>query len=297
MTVILPDKYHAKDALESRGVSCIAKDKALHQDIRPLRIGILNIMPNANSYEFNLLLPLGLSILQIIPIWIKLESHDYKSTDKKHLDKLYVTFSEAVKHAHLDGLIVTGAPVEEIEFEKVHYWPEIKRILKYARNNIVSTLGICWGGLALAKLINIDKIMFPKKIFGVFELKNLNSHHPVTGNMDDISWCPQSRFAGIADKTLEAARDKGKVNLLAHGKEVGYTIFETPDRRFLMHLGHLEYNSGRLVDETMRDREKGRKDVEEPRNFVIDDPINRWRANRNEFFRAWIKNVYLTTEF
>jgi len=138
MTVVLPDHYHAKAALEAVGVPCITRDAALRQDIRPLRIGILNIMPKAQTYEFNLLFPLGRSILQINPVWIRLESHEYRSTDKDHLKRLYLTFTETIKDARLDGLILTGAPVEEIEFEKVKYWDELQRILRYARQNIAS---------------------------------------------------------------------------------------------------------------------------------------------------------------
>ncbi len=297
MTVILPDDYHARKALESRGVSCITKESAQRQDIRALRIGIMNIMPEASSYEFNLLSPLGRSILQIIPIWIRLETHDYTSTDKEHLDKLYISFSEAVRDHYLDGLIVTGAPVEKIEFDQVRYWDEIQRILKYAQKNIVSTLGICWGGMALAKFLNIDKTMYPSKLFGVFETRNLIENHPITGDLDDIFWCPHSRYSGIADAVLEEERDKGILNLLAHAEETGYSIFETPDHRFVMHLGHPEYNSGRLVHELVRDQEKGLADVPPPKNFDSDAPVNRWRSHRNEFFSAWIKYVYLSTKY
>lgn len=297
MTVILPDDYHARSALEERGVQCMTKDAALRQDIRALRIGILNIMPKADTYEFNLLFPLGRSILQIHPIWIRLESHEYKSTDKEHLDELYIPFKEAIAEKHLDGLIVTGAPVEEVKFKDVKYWDEITRILNYAQKNIPSTLGICWGGLALAKHIGIDKVTYSKKLFGVFDTKNLIKGHPITGDLDDRFWCPQSRFAGISDKVLETERDKGNVNLLAYSEETGYTIFETPDHKFIMHLGHPEYNRGRLIEEAKRDKLKGRKDVDEPVNFNLDNPLNLWRSHRNEFFTAWIKYVYLTTEF
>ncbi|MBN1407858.1 MAG: homoserine O-succinyltransferase [Calditrichaceae bacterium] len=297
MTVILPDDYHARSALVKRGVQCMPKDAALHQDIRALRIGILNIMPKADTYEFNLLFPLGRSILQIHPIWIRLESHEYKSTDKDHLDDLYIPFKDAIAEKHLDGLIVTGAPVEEVEFKDVTYWDEITRILNYAQKNIPSTLGICWGGLALAKHIGIDKVKYSKKLFGVFETNNLIKGHPITGDLDDRFWCPQSRFAGIPDEVLEAEKEKGRVSLLAHSKETGYTIFETPDHKFVMHLGHPEYNRGRIIDEANRDKLKGREDVEPPVNFDMDKPLNLWRSHRNEFFRAWIKYVYLTTEF
>jgi homoserine O-succinyltransferase len=297
MTVILPDTYHARGALEKRGVECMSNQAALHQDIRALRIGILNIMPKAEAYEFNLLFPLGRSILQIIPVWIRLESHIYKSTNKDHLDELYITFKEAIAENKLDGFIVTGAPVEEVEFKDVRYWDEIVSILNYAQKNIPSTLGICWGGLALAKHIGIDKVTYPKKVFGIFKTRNLNNDNSITGHLDDEFWCPQSRFAGIPDDVLEKEQASGRINLLAHAPETGYTIFETPDHRFVMHLGHPEYNSGRLIQEAERDRLKGREDVEPPVNFDVGNPKNLWRSHRNEFFGSWIKYIYLTTKY
>jgi homoserine O-succinyltransferase/O-acetyltransferase len=172
MTIVIPKDYHAKNALEQNRVLCIDHEEALCEDIRALRVGVLNIMPKAETYEFNLLNPLGRSVLQIEPVFIKLETHVYSSSDQEHLDRLYVYFEDAIKNDHLDGLIVTGAPVEEIPFEEVSYWEEIKRILKYARNNIPSTLGMCWGALAIAKFLGIEKTMYPKKIFGVFETRN-----------------------------------------------------------------------------------------------------------------------------
>lgn len=297
MTVILPESYHARKALESRGVECITKEAAHHQDIRALRIGILNIMPKAEDYEFNLLYPLGRSILQIIPVWIRLESHHYKSSNKDHLAKLYITFKEALSEEKLDGLIVTGAPVEKFEFEQVRYWDEIVQILTYAKENIPSTLGICWGGLSLAKYIGIEKEIYPKKLFGVFKIKNLADNNVIAGDLDDEFWCPQSRFAGIADDILEKEQAEGRIKLLAYAPETGYTIFETPDHKLVMHLGHPEYNSGRIIQEAERDRLKGRNDVDPPVNFDVNNPQNLWRSHRNEFFASWIKYIYLTTKY
>jgi homoserine O-succinyltransferase len=296
MTVVLPRDYHSFDLLKKKRIQVLSMDEALRKDIRPLRIGILNIMPRARDYEFNLLFPLGRSVLQIDPVWIRLKTHGYVTTEKSHLLKLYIHFEDAIRDTILDGLIVTGAPVEEIPYEEVEYWDELKDILTYARSNIASTLGLCWGGLALAKMLGIEKITFGKKLFGVFEAKNLDRDHPVTGEIDDIFFCPQSRHAGILDVVLERERTAGNVNLLAYSKDAGYFIFESSDRRFLVHLGHPEYNSKRLVEETLRDREKGRKDVEAPVNFDIGYPVNRWRGHRNEFFTQWIKYVYDNTD-
>jgi len=297
MTIVVPKDYHCISALENSQVQCITTDEALREDIRALRVGILNIMPKAETYEYSLLQPLGRSVLQIEPVWIRLKTHAYTSSDQSHLDKLYVSFEDAVARARLDGLIVTGAPVEEIPFEEVVYWEEIKRILKYARKNVASTLGICWGGLALAKFLGIDKTVYSKKIFGTFQTANLNRNHRITGEMDDWFWCAQSRHSGIDDHVLEQARDEGLVKLLAHAKEAGYVIFESTDGRFLIHLGHPEYEPKRLIDEYKRDLAKGRDDVEPPKNVDLENPANLWRSHRTEFFTQWIKHLHEATSY
>ncbi|MBD3421542.1 MAG: homoserine O-succinyltransferase [Chitinivibrionales bacterium] len=297
MTIVVPQHYHAKGALEKRRIECISEPEALRQDIRALRIGILNVMPQAETYEFSLLFPLGRSIIQIEPIWIRLNTHAYNSTPTEHLDNWYIPFEDAIAEKHLDGLILTGAPVEEIPFEQVNYWPEVQKILAYARTNIASTLGICWGGLALAKFLGIEKVMFPKKLFGVFEARNIDHSHDVTGEMDDVFWSPQSRHSGIPDQELEARARAGEICLLAHSQEAGYFIFESSDHKFLIHLGHPEYDAQRLVVEYKRDTKKGRTDVERPINVDIENPLNRWRGHCLEFFQQWIKYVYETTPF
>ncbi len=199
--------------------------------------------------------------------------------------------------ASLDGLVVTGAPVEALPWEQVTYWQELTGIFDAARESGTCLLGICWGGLALAKYIGLEKTIYPQKVFGVYPTRNLVPDHPIMGGLDDVFWCPQSRHSGIEDAVLEAAEKAGKVRLLAHADKGGYTIFETPDHQILMHLGHQEYNSSRLLDEARRDRARKRKDVGPPENLDEAQPVNNWRANRNEFFNSWIKHVYLTTPF
>ncbi len=297
MTVVLPKNYHAQEALVRRKIPWKSREEALREDIRALRIGILNIMPQADTYEFNLLQPLGRSILQIEPVWIRLKTHEYRSTRQEHLDSQYLPFGDSIEHARLDGLIITGAPVEEIPFEEITYWHEIQRIMKYARNNIASTLGLCWAGLALAKHLGIPSELFDKKLFGVFATTNLDTNHPIMSGMDDVFWCPQSRHSGVSDRVLEEAQAAGTVNLLAHSTEAGYTIFESADHRFLMHLGHPEYDSRRLVEEYERDMRVGRTDVDVPVNVEVNDPVNRWRGHRTEFFAQWIRYVHETTTY
>lgn len=297
MSIIVPENYHAKQALESRRVHCISSFNAHKQDIRPLRIAILNIMPEANTYEYNLLFPIGRAIIQIEPVWIRLKTHSYKSTNKTHLDELYVPFDKAIKERGFDGLVITGAPVEEKSFKDVWFWNELSEILDYAKENIASTMGICWGGLALANYVGIDKILFKEKLFGVFPFDNIDRNHRITGDLDDVFMCPQSRHAGISDEVLEEERDKGNITLLAHSDKAGYLIFETTDKSFIMHLGHPEYETKRLINEYNRDIENGRTDVTHPLNFDVKNPKNNWRGHSLEFFQQWVKDVYLRTPY
>ncbi len=291
MTLIVRPDYHAVPILERNGIRWIPPSQAKRQDIRPLRIGILNIMPLGEKYEFNILHPLGLSVLQLEPIWIRLESHNYKSWEPKHVDDIYVTYEEAMRDQPLDGLILTGAPVETIEYEDVYYWEEIKTILSDARKNIPSTLGLCWAGFVMAYLEGVKKINYDHKLFGVFELKNLAPDHPIIGELDDVFFCPQSRQAGMPDEAMEEASESGRLKLLAYGPEAGYSIFSTTDERFIAHTGHPEYNATRLAEEAKRDH--GNPEVPAPVNFDFNNPINRWRSHRNTFFAQWVSYCYL----
>ncbi len=256
-----------------------------------LRVGVLNVMPKAESYEPYLLRPLAHSELLVEPVWIRLESHSYSSSNLAHIQQHYRSFAQVLTEAPLSGLILTGAPVEELAFEAVHYWRELEQILNYARLNLRGTLGLCWGGLALARLLGLDKVLFPRKLFGVFQNRSLSSAHPITGDFDDTFFCAHSRHSGISDVALEDASERGLVNLLSHGPDTGYSLFESADRRFLMHLGHPEYEASRLVHEWVRDRALGRTDVERPANFDPERPSNVWRSHRNELFSQWLRSL------
>lgn len=290
MALILPRNYHKITAVERNRISWIEPEQAERQDIRPLRIGILNIMPLGKQYEFNLLHPLGLSVLQIEPIWIRLQSHAYRSWDQAHLNQHYVSWEEAQSQRPLDGLIITGAPVEHLAFEDVTYWPELVDLINEARHSCASTLGLCWAGFALAYLAGVNKVTFDRKLFGVFPMRSLVPGHPLMGTQDDQFLCPQSRHAGLPDAAMESAQRQGRLRLLAHGEKVGYTIFETPDQRQLMHLGHPEYNVGRLQAEMERDLARG--DVPPPENFDSDHPRTLWRSHRNLLFQQWLWFCY-----
>ena len=290
MALILPRSYHKISSIEKNHISWIEPELAERQDIRPLRIGILNIMPLGKQYEFNLLHPLGLSPLQIEPIWIRLRSHSYKTWDLEHLKNLYVHWEEAMSPTPLDGLIITGAPVEHLPFEEVHYWKELANLIEEAKLKCASTLGLCWAGFAMAYMAGVDKKIFNKKLFGVYPMRSLVPGHSLMGTQDDEFFCPQSRHAGLPDFEMEKAEQKGNLRLLAHGEKVGYTIFETPDQRQLMHLGHPEYNVDRLRSEMERDQKRG--DVPPPENFDLTKSNTSWRSHRNLLFQQWFWFCY-----
>ena len=289
MALILPRSYHKISSVERNHISWIEPELAERQDIRPLRIGILNIMPLGKQYEFNLLHPMGLSPLQIEPIWIRLKTHSYKTWDHKHLKTLYVNWEEAMSPP-LDGLIITGAPVEHLSFEEVNYWGELVSLIEESKNKCASTLGLCWAGFAMAYMAGVQKKNFNKKLFGVYPLRSLVPGHSLMGTQDDEFLCPQSRHAGLPDIEMEKAEKKGKLRLLAHGEKVGYTIFETPDQRQLMHLGHPEYNVDRLKSEMERDKQRG--DVPSPENFDLTNSNTSWRSHRNLLFQQWLLFCY-----
>ena len=290
MALILPRGYHKISAVERNHISWIEPELAKRQDIRPLRIGILNIMPLGKQYEFNLLHPLGLSPLQIEPIWIRLSSHSYKTWDSSHLSENYVSWEEAMNPLALDGLIITGAPVEHLDFEEVNYWPELVELIRHARMYCASTLGLCWGGFAMAYLAGVNKQVFKEKLFGVFPMRSLIPAHSIMGTQDDTFVCPQSRHAGLPDEAMEEAERQGRLRLLSYGDKVGYTIFETTDQRQLMHLGHPEYNVARLISEMERDQARG--DVLPPENFDPGNPNTIWRSHRNLMFQQWLWFCY-----
>lgn len=295
MPLLVEDGFRLRSALEAQNVRCLPRREALRNDLGTLRVGIINLMPCAETYEFNLLLPLGKSQLCVEPVWIRLTGHDYQSSDPRHLASRYVTFPEAIRRSYLDGLILTGAPVEELPFGEVRYWEELREILEFARHNIASTVGLCWGGMALAHLAGVEKVALGRKLFGVFETRNLDNTHVMMSGNDDLFWCPQSRHAGFTDESLEQAHLGGRINLLAHSPAAGYVIFETSDRRYLCHLGHPEYNSRRLVEESRRDMALGREDVGAPVNVNLDRPVNLWRGHRAAFFSNWVSYLYETT--
>lgn len=258
--------------------------------MRVPRVGIINIMPRAEAYEPYLLRPLRASGLPVEPIWIRLSSHTYTSSDAERV-RGYSTFDALGGPAALDGLILTGAPVEELEFEAVRYFDELRSILTRTRRRGVGTLGLCWGGLALAYLLGVPKVRFDKKLFGVFERRALDVRHPLTRGVGERFPCAHSRHAGIDDRDLERASAAGSVRLLAHGEETGYTLFESTDGLWVSHLGHPEYPPERLREEWQRDLALGRSDIEPPRHFDPSAPEATGAPHCDRLFASWLERL------
>jgi homoserine O-succinyltransferase len=257
-------------------------------DESPLRIGIINVMPRAETYESYLLRPLTASGVPFEPVWVRLASHVYSSSDIGHVRALYRTFDELAGRVSLDGLILTGAPVEELAFEEVRYFPELRAILEHVRDAGIGTLGLCWGALALGHLLGLPKLSFERKLFGVFEQRRLDAQHRLTVGISDPFPCAHSRHSGIPDGELERARDAGLVHLLAHGPDTGYSLFESADGCFVAHLGHPEYPAERLRDEWQRDTALGRTDLEPPLHIDRDHPVATWQPHCDRLFANWL---------
>lgn len=255
---------------------------------RRLRLGIINIMPRLEAYEPLLLSPLARAPRVVEPLFIRLGSHVYTSSDHDHLDRHYRALDAHLASGPLDGLLLTGAPVEELAFAEVRYFPELQSVLEFARREVTSTLGLCWGAMALAHLCGVDKVLFPRKLFGVYEDRVLVPGHPILDADGGRFVCAHSRHSGARDEELEAAARDGRVRLLSRGEGSGYTLFETPDHRFVMHQGHPEYVAERIAFEWERDRGLGRTDVDPPRDFDPAAPRATWAGHRQSLIDRWL---------
>lgn len=255
---------------------------------RALRIGVVNIMPRAEVYEPLLLSRLASSDRLVEPIFIRLERHAYKSSDAAHLARFYVRYEDA---GRLDGLILTGAPVEELPFDRVHYWHELGAILLHAQSSTRSCLGLCWGGLAIGALLGIPKRSFSQKLFGVFEERVLAEDAIVAGRSGAVVRFAHSRHSGADERVLASAAREGVVRCLVQSRETGTSVFASPDHRFVAHLGHPEYEVERILFEWRRDRDAGRADVPDPVGVDVHHPVTSWRGDGESFFQRWLDLV------
>ncbi len=281
MGLVLPANYRGLDALTAR-----ERTAALSDGRPPVRLGIVNLMPFAEQYELELAAALARTARPVQPVWLKLRHARYKSSDPDVIAG-YSIWEEALARNPLDGLIVTGAPVETLPFETVDYWPELNRLLDALPKTPV--LGLCWGGLVLAKRLGLEKRAYARKRFGVFRCERLDPGHSLTTPLTPVFDCPVSTHAGVPEAALEAADAAGHIRLLARSAEAGVLMFESVDGRFVMHMGHPEYGPRRLPEEYRRDRERGRGDVHPPLHVDLDNPTETWRDQSDHFFNGLIE--------
>ena len=289
MPVKVPASLPARGTLEAENVFLMEEPRALQQDIRPLRIAILNLMPTKIATETQLLRLLGNTPLQVEVTLLHTASHEAKNTPAEHLLEHYVSFAE-VRDQTFDGLIVTGAPVETLPFEAVDYWPELAELLDWARTNVFSSLFICWGAqAALHRYYGVPKHPLAEKLFGVFPHRTLARHERIVQGFDDVFFAPHSRHTETRREDILA---EPRLELLAESDEAGVYLVQSRDRRQVFVTGHSEYDPGTLQGEYARDLGKGLP-IGIPRNYFPGDdparePLVRWRGHANLLFANWL---------
>ncbi len=299
MPVIIPDKLPAKGILLQENIFTIEHSKAIHQDIRALRIAILNIMPLKEATETHILRLLTNSPLQVEIQFIRPGGHEPKNTPHQHLEYFYKTFEE-VSHQKFDGLIITGAPVEHLSFEDVHYWEEIREILDWSAHNVTSALLICWAAQAgLYHFHGIPKYPLPSKMFGNFDHTVNNRRSPIARGFDDIFPAPHSRHTEVRRSDIEKV---GDLEIISESQEAGVYIVVSRDGKRVYVTGHSEYDPDTLRNEYERDRAKG-LDIAVPENYFPGDdptkaPLVNWRSHANLLFLNWLNYyVYQSTPY
>ena len=269
MPLIIPNALPAADALSQENIFTMQEQKAITQDIRPLEIGVCNLMPTKIATETQLARMLANSPLQVKLTLIQMDSHESRNVSKNHLDSFYLTLDE-IRNRKFDGLIITGAPVEQLPFEKVDYWHELTELFEFSKNNVYSTVYICWGAQAgLYYHFGIKKHELSKKLVGVFEHNVVRPFNPLARGFDECFYAPHSRYTYVKKEDIEKARE---LRIIAESKEAGPHIISTQKGKKIFVLGHMEYDKETLYNEYMRDVKAGlNPDI--PKNyFKNDDP-------------------------
>ncbi|MEW4284823.1 homoserine O-acetyltransferase MetA [Priestia koreensis] len=299
MPINIPRNLPAKEILESERIFIMDETRASSQDIRPLNIVILNLMPEKEKSEAQLLRLLGNSPLQVHITLLYPVTHETKTTSKNHLDEFYKTFRE-IKHLKFDGMIITGAPVELLHFEAVDYWPELQEIMDWSKSHVTSTLHICWGAQAgLYHHFGIDKRELQKKCSGVFTHQIIQEPVKLLRGFDDIFFSPHSRYT---DVDLQEVVHHPELQLLSYSDEAGVYLVMSRDERFVFITGHPEYDAQTLQEEYERDVAKG-LDIYVPTNYFPNNdpsgqPRKTWRSHANLLFMNWLNYyVYQETPF
>lgn len=298
MPIKIVEGLPVKKRLEQENVFTIDASRAITQDIRPIRILILNLMPKKEETELHLLRLLGNTPLQIDIEFLYTQTHKSKNTPTSHLHKYYRTFDE-IKEERFDGMIVTGAPVEKLDFNQVDYINELKDILKWSETHVFSRFFICWGAQhALNYYYQFDKITLSSKLFGIFKYKNILPSHPLMRGFDDQFEVPHSRHTRMDFSTLE---QHPELKVLSVHPDFGPDILSTEDSRDLYIFGHLEYERNTLKNEYIRDIEKG-ADIGMPHNYFPDDDSNNepyfnWKSHGHLLFNNWLNETYQNTYY
>ncbi len=299
MPIKVKNDLPAKQELIDENVFVMDEQRAAMQDIRPLKIIILNLMPLKEQTERHLLRLLSNSPLQVEVTLMKPQSHTSKNTSEAHLDAFYTTFEEIKGHRY-DGMIITGAPVEQMPFEEVKYWDELCDIMDWTKSNVTSTFHICWGAQAgLYYHYGIDKFDLDHKMFGIFKHKIVKKQSPLLRGVNDEFYAPHSRHTSIHKEPIV---NHPELELMAESDEAGVYIVKSEDNKQIFVTGHSEYEAGTLNQEYVRDKNKG-LDIELPKNYFPDDddtkePVAFWRSHAHLLYSNWLNYyVYQVTPF
>ncbi len=298
MPITLPSNLPAYQVLEREGVMVMEEAVAARQDIRPLRIGLLNLMPKKIQTETQFARLIGATPLQINLSLIRMSEHETKNTAAEHMAEFYRPFSE-VKEERFDGLIITGAPIEHLPYSEVTYWDELTEVFNWTQTHVHQTFGVCWGGMAMLwHFHRIPKHILERKAFGCFRHRNLAPASPYLRGFSDDLLIPVSRWTELNQHDINAAA--GLRTLIA-SEDVGPCLVEDRDHRALMIFNHLEYDSTTLKEEYDRDI-AAKKTINVPLNYYPDDdplktPLNRWRSHAHLLYGNWINEIYQTTPY
>mgnify|MGYP003295518239 CR=1 FL=1 len=299
MPIKIPKDLPAYKVLSDENIFVMNDERAVGQDIRPLKIAILNLMPKKIQTENQLLRYLSNTPLQVEIKLLQTESYRGNHTSEEHMEKFYSHFND-VRDEKFDGLIITGAPVEQLEFSDVLYWDELKEIMEWSRHNVFSCLHICWGAQAgLNYHYGIPKYKLEKKMFGVYPHYINNKQAELTRGLDDVFYAPHSRHTEVRREDIE---EVNKLEILSESEEAGVFIVASKDRRQIFITGHLEYERNTLKDEYFRDLNKGLT-IEVPKNYFPENkddrkPIVNWRGSANIVFSNWLNYcVYQNTPY
>ncbi|MDO4619184.1 MAG: homoserine O-succinyltransferase [Lachnospiraceae bacterium] len=301
MPVKIPNDLPVRLTLEKENIFVMDETRATHQDIRPIQICILNLMPLKEKTELQILRELSNTPLQIDVTFMRVSSHTSTHTSKSHLDTFYQTFDE-LKKRYFDGLIITGAPVELMDFEEVDYWDEMESIFSWCNTHVTSTMFLCWGAqAAMYYYYGLPKVIFPdqKKLFGIYTHTVYNRKTPLVRGFDDVFTMPHSRYTEIPVKSIVACED---LTILGQSKEAGVAIAMAQNGRRIFIFGHPEYGRMQLRSEYERDRKKGLETALPEHYFPDDDPGRRplltWRATANNLYTNWLNYyVYQSTPY